>query len=103
LLLRLNLAFNLTFESLELNQGFLGKVLRRRFVLLHALEVSDGVLSLDFLLVDDILQLLVLSVDLLENFFFEAFLSHDSTLHVRASGKGLIALSKNAFKLSNLT
>jgi len=98
----LNFTFDLAFESLEFPQGFLGKVFGRWCVFLHALEVLDSVLGLDFLLVDDVLQLLVLPVDFLEYFFFEAFLPHDSALHVCTSREGFATLREDGFKLSDL-
>ena len=74
----LNLVLDFVFESLQFNQSFLGEIFGRRLVLLDTLEVLDSVLSFDLLFIDDVLELLVLSVDFLEDFFLEAFLPHDS-------------------------
>lgn len=50
-----NLILDFILECFELNQGFRCEVLRRWFVLLHALQVFDDVLSLQLLLVNDCL------------------------------------------------
>jgi len=67
-------------EFLESSQRVTCHILGKGLVLLHALEVLDELLSFFLLLVDDFLQLLVLSVHLYSHLIFQSLLSSDGVL-----------------------
>jgi len=83
--LLLDAFFDLHDKGLHAVKCLLCEVLARWCVLLNAFQVLDGVLSDDSLLIDDRLQLIVLTVHLPNDFFLDALLSLDNIGHVRAA------------------
>ena len=77
-----NLLLNVLDEILHSVQRCLREVFAGRGVLLDALKVFDRLLGIDALLIDDRLQLIVLLVHFLHNFFFDALLALHSVCHL---------------------
>lgn len=101
--LLLDLVLDLGLECLQLGQGLGGEVFWRRFILLDAFEVLYDVMSLQLLFVDDRFELVILFVDLLQDFFLEALLAHHAVLHVRARLNCLGTLRQNRLILRYLS
>ena len=89
-------------KGLQRREGLLREILRRRRILLNALQVLDRQKSLLSLLIDNRCELVVLVLDLLDNLFLDAFLLQDSVLHRGTLSKGLLCLVEQFVKLIDL-
>ena len=89
-------------KGLQRREGLLREILRRRRILLYALQVLDRQKSLLSLLIDNCCELVVLVLDLLDNLFLDAFLLQDGVLHRGTLAKGLLCLVEQFVKLCDL-
>lgn len=71
-------------EIIQIFKSFDGEVLRRRPVILHALKVTYDIFGAILLLIYYALEVIVLFVYLLHDFFLESYLASDPFLHPRA-------------------
>lgn len=97
-----DVVLNVVGELVEAVQSLNCKVLRRGFVVLHALQVSNDILGTLFLLVDDALEIVVLLIDFVEDLVLQANLVCYSLLHLRALVLMVLAHLENLLELLDL-
>ncbi len=92
-------ALQILDESLQGRKSFLSEILRRWRVFLNALQMLDSEESLLTLLVNNGGKLVVLVLDLLDDFLFDALLFKNSVFHGRALAKGFVGLVEELLEL----
>ena len=97
-----NLGLDFILELVQRLESVCREVLRGRLVILHGLKIFDNVLSLDFLLVYDDLERIVLLVDLSDDFLFETLSLGVVFLHIGHVSNCLTYLLKDTLKLGYL-
>ena len=89
-------------EIAEVSQCFRGEVLRRRRVLLDALQVLDRQEGLFPLLINDRCESIILLLNFLDDFLFDSLLLKDRVFHGGALCQGCLRGLKELLELIDL-
>ena len=95
-------AFKIPDKLAKVAQSFLSKVLRGRCILLDALQVLNRQEGLFPLLVNDRSKPVILLLNFLYNFLFDALLLKNCRLHLGALRKCILCLAKELLELADL-
>ena len=93
--LRLDSGVYAALEVRQLIQGCRNKIFLRRLVFLHTFKITDYFASLRLLLVDNLLEIVKLTIDLFGNLVLKPLLISDLLLHLSALVQVLFALFLN--------